>query len=484
MRRVVLRGVAWVGGTMLLVRVVRFAALLFLGGLLDPRDFGLFAALYVIVDGLVLLQGFGIGHAFLCRREKTDEAADTSFYLSAGIGLVTVAVAWALAPAVADFYGEPTMVPLFRAASVVLALHAFRLVPFRIVEKSLEFRKKLAPTLSGAVAYMVVGLLLAYRGAGAWALVGGEVASLVVETFGYWVATGWRPRLRFNRVVALEDLRFGWVVLGGSALIFAFRNIDRVVLSRFLGTDALGFYAFAYSLANLPATFFVRTLNTVLFPSYAALADEPRKQRELFLRATSYMTGAGVLYALGLVAFGGRFLGAVYGDKWDMAVPALQILAFFALLRALQALVGDLLVAIGRPVVFRGMNALQLAVAAAAIVPAARLAGVPGVALAMTLAHAVSLAFGWWRLRSALSIAPRALAAVLRGPLIAAAPAVLIVFPLVAWLPADAGPLLVVAAGLVVAVVFGGVWYAADRGLRRDVAAMREGRKPTGEDLP
>jgi PST family polysaccharide transporter len=481
MRRVVLRGVAWVGGTMFLVRVVRFAALLLLGGLLAPRAFGLFAALHVIVDGLVLLQGFGIGHAFLCRRERTDEAADTAFYLSAGIGVVTVAAAWWLAPTIAEFYGEPEMVSLFRAASIVLALQAFRLVPFRLVEKSLEFRKKLAPTLSGAVAYGATALYLAYQGAGAWALVGGEIASLLFETTGYWIATGWRPKLRFDRSIAIEDLRFGWVVLGGSALIFAFRNIDRVTLSRFLGTDALGFYAFAYSLANLPATFFVRTLNTVLFPSYTALADDPEKQRRLFLRATSYMAGVGALYALGLVAFGGRFLGAVYGTKWDAAIPALRILAFFALLRALQALVGDLLVAIGRPVVFRAMNALQLGAAAAVIVPAAHVAGVPGVALAMTLAHAVSLGFGWARLRSALEIDHRRIYAAVRGPLIAAAPAVVLAAALLLWLPTDSGAALVVAAGLFVAAVFAGIWYAVDANLRHDVLELRAGRRPPGE---
>ena len=134
MKRSVLHGVAWVGGVMFLVRAVRYAALLILGGLLSPEEFGVFAALFVIIDGLALLQGFGIGQALIYRKSRTNEAADTSFLLSVAIGAVLVFAAWFLAPVVAGFYREEAITPLFRAASVVLVIHGFRLVTITISE--------------------------------------------------------------------------------------------------------------------------------------------------------------------------------------------------------------------------------------------------------------------------------------------------------------------------------------------------------------
>ena len=123
---------------MFFVRAVRYLALLILGGLLTPVEFGVFAALYVVIDGLALLQGFGIGQALIYRKRETSEAADTSFLLSVGIGAALVVAAWFLAPVVASFYREEAMIPLFRAASVVLVIHGFGLVLFRLLEKALD----------------------------------------------------------------------------------------------------------------------------------------------------------------------------------------------------------------------------------------------------------------------------------------------------------------------------------------------------------
>jgi O-antigen/teichoic acid export membrane protein len=480
MKRAVLRGVAWVGGAMFMVRSVRYVALLILGGLLSPRDFGLFTAVHVVVDGLALLQGFGIGHALIFRKEETAEAADTSFLLSVWIGLALVVVAWFGAPAVEAFYGEPGLAGLFRAVSIVLVIRSVRMVPFRLFEKALDFRKKLAPAAAGSTAYLVVALALAYRGAGVWSLVGGEIASVLAETVAYWVVSPWRPTLRFRPDLARQDLSFGWVVLGGSALIFAFRNVDRVVLSRLFGSGGLGLYAFAFSIANLPATFLVRVLNTVLFPSYSSLGDDRNEQCALFLRATSYTAAGGILYAVGLCVFGRYFLTSMYGDKWLGAVVPLYALAVFSVSRSLSALVGDLLVGIGRPNAFRALNALQLGVAAAAVYAGARLGGVVGVAIVMAIASGVALGAGWAVAKRALGATGADLARSLRGPATAAAIAAGPALGLRALLPADGSVVAVVAAGAALAVIFGLAWAAVDRDLRSEIGRLFAGRRAAG----
>ncbi len=461
---------------MFLVRAVRYLALLILAGLLTPVEFGVFAALYVVIDGMALLQGFGIGQALIYRKRETSEAADTSFLLSVGIGAVLVVAAWFLAPVVASFYREEAMTPLFRAASVVLVIHGFRLVPYRLLEKALDFKKKLVPAITGSAAYFATAVLLASRGAGVWSLVGASVASVVLETAAYWIVSSWRPTFRFSRRLALEDLSFGWIVVGGSALIFAFRSVDRIVISRFMGTHALGIYAFAYSLANLPATLFVRALNTVLFPSYSSLGDDREQQRSLFLRATSFMFAAGLLYTTGAVFLGRYFLLAMYGQKWLEAAVPLAILAFFALFRSLSALVGDLLVATGNPNRFRAITGLQLVLAAGGLYFGATLGGMVGVALVMTTAQAIALVVGW--ISAARIVGARAgeFAAAVRGPMAASVVASVASVLAMRVLPHEGNLLALLAAVVGIVVLFLAVWAVLDAKLRSDFArAIRRG---------
>ncbi len=467
---------------MFLVRVIRYVTLLVLAGILSPRDFGILAALHVVIDGIVLLQGFGIGHALIYRKERIEEATDTAFYVSMALGAAAVAVAWVLAPAVERFYAEDGMTELFRVGSVLLLGRALRLIPARLFEKALEFKKRLAPTLAGSVAYLVVALVLAFRGAGVWALLWAEIASVFAEATGYWIVSPWRPRLRFSPELAREDLSFGWVVLGGSALIFAFRNVDRLTLSRLLGTRELGLYAFAFSIANLPATFFVRALNTVLLPSYTSARDDVATRRTLFFRATSYVAAASLLYALVMVVFGRSFLVATYGDRWLGSVRPLQVLALFALFRTLSALVGDLLVGCGRPGTFRRIYALQLAVALACIYFGARAWGTWGVGLAMALAAAVALGASWHAARTALDATVGDFVHALRGPLLAS---VVMIGPAVALmraLPEPFGLPAVGAAALAVSAGYLLVWLAVDPEPRAEWRKWRESRNgPEGE---
>ena len=135
MKRAVLSGVAWVGGTMFVVRSVRYVALLALGGLLQPADFGLFAALYVVIDGLAMLQG--IGHALVYRRRNDEKTADTAFYLAFGIAAGLALAAWVAAPWISSFYNEPRITAPFRVALLILLAQSLRLVPFRMFEKTL-----------------------------------------------------------------------------------------------------------------------------------------------------------------------------------------------------------------------------------------------------------------------------------------------------------------------------------------------------------
>ena len=467
---------------MFLDRAIRYLALLILGGLLSPREFGLFAALYVIIGGLALLQGFGIGQALIYRKDRTDEAANTSFYLSVGLGILLAAAAWFLAPAVAGFYREEAMTDLFRAASVILVIRALRLVPFYLFEKALDFQKKFIPGLCASTAYLAVALLLAFRGHGAWALVGAEIASISAEAVAYWFVSPWRPKLSFSPALARQDLSFGWVVLGGSALTFAFRSVDRVVLSRTLGTHELGLYAFAFTIANVPAMLFARVLNTVLLPSYSALDEDRGKQSRLFFRATSYLAGGGALFVLCLLVFGGYGLFSLYGDKWADAVLPLSVLSVFGFARALTDLCGDLLIGTGNPGQFRKVNALQLAVAVAGLYAGAVLGGLPGVAVAMTVAAVSALVLAWRYAGRAVGGTAGQFVKAFRGPLVAFAVVAAPAFWLLRSLPEGGSLPAVVMAIVAVLVFFMLIWLAADSGLRGDLSQWRRGPLETAPD--
>ena len=480
MKRDVLHGVAWTGGALFLVRATRYIALFILAGLISPKEFGVFTAFFIIIDGLLIFQSFGIGQALVYRKVKINIAADTAFYLSLALSILFFIVAWVLGPAVETFYDASEMIEPYRACSFLLILSTLRMIPLRLFEKELDFKKKLWPTLAGAISYLVFAPYLAYKGLGVWSLVVGELAAASTETVFYWFISSWRPKLRFDLSIARADMRFGLAILGGTFLIFLFRNIDRITISRLIDMNSLGYYVFAYTIASLPATLPVRALNTVLFPSYSSLGDNREQQRILFLRAISYVAAFSLLFAIGAVAFGRYFLEAAYGDRWLPAVMPLYILVFFGLFRSLAAMVGDLLIGTGKPGLFRKIYALQLSVAIVGLYWGIHWWGVSGVAVVMTLAAIASFIAGYRAASKILNFQMRDYLGALFGPSMASAVAISLSIALLKLLPEKESLWVVVATAFIVTAVFAAVWYSVDSTFRAECTRWRRKSRGSG----
>lgn len=474
MRRQVLRGVAWQGSATLIARAARSLAWLVLGGLLTPAEFGAFAATYVIVDGMYLLQDLGLPQAFVVRRTRIEESANSTFLLAALSGMLFASIAWLVAPWVAAFYGDPALVLPFRVLGLVLVIHALRIVPLRLFERDLDFRRKLGPTTWGAVAYLVVSVGAAMAGLGIWSLVMAILVGATVETVGFWIISPWRPQNRFARDVVREDLLFGLPVVAGSVLVYAYSSLDRFVLGRFAGVETLGVYAFALSLAMMPSSVGSNVVGAVLLPSYSGLVDDPARRRELHFRAVALGAGLNLLFLALVIPLGGPFLHAVYGSKWDAAVGPLRILAIAGLLRALVSLSGDLLVGAGRPGSYRAMTSVQLAAAAILIGPGLVWGGTQGVALAMAASAGLAMLVGWWVARAPLATSFRTFPSVLWPSLLAFTLTTAVASAVLAALPARLGLVGVSLVGSIEAALFVAVWWRFDSRVR-GVFRPREG---------
>jgi O-antigen/teichoic acid export membrane protein len=472
MRRRLLGGLFWQGGTTLLARGTRYIAVLILGGLLSSADFGVFASLYVFVEGLFLFQGMGLGEALIVRRERIDEAVDTTFVLAAILGFVFFGIAWLAAPLIGSFYGMPESVAPFRVLATVLIVHR---AAGRTAQawKGLQLPCEARPHVDGirdvlgglrcpgfARARRVV-VRLGRRG------IGGGGALL------FWLAWTWRPRWRLDTVLARSSA--GGPVVTGALLTYLFGTVDRVSLARFGGAELLGPYAFAYSLAALPTTINAASGHSAV-ASYSALAEDRGRRLALHLRAVSWIASAGVLFALVVVSFGGDALRAAYGPKWNAAVPLLRILAVGAVFRSLGALVGDLLVGIGRPDAYQKMNALKLVAAIVGLPLGLVKGGADGVAVVVSVASAVALVYGWTVARAPLgtSFAPllASLATPLRAGLAGSAAVVLI---RLTGLRLE-GPATVIAAAGLVSAVFVATCWIVDSQLRSDVRSVLAAR--------
>src|SRR5687767_2468647 len=190
--------------------LVQLLAIMALGRLLTPAEFGLMAAATVIIGASQIVSQVGVGPAIIQRRELNPTHVRVAVTLSGTLGLMLGALVWFGAGRIAAFYRMPEVEPVLRAVAFLFPLDGLNTVAKALLTRELRFRLYIALDVAAYVlGYAAVGVVLAWLGYGVWALVCANLAQLGVRTVAMYLATRHSLRPSVNLTAARDLLSFG-----------------------------------------------------------------------------------------------------------------------------------------------------------------------------------------------------------------------------------------------------------------------------------
>jgi PST family polysaccharide transporter len=383
-RQRVLKGVVWAAVERWGAQIVGLIILLLLARRLEPTAFGMVAMAAVFIALIEAVVDYGLAEAVIQRKDLEPEHLDSAFWLNAGIGVGMCIVCIAAAGPVAAVMKEPALKPVIQWLSLTFVFGGLRAVQDALLRRSLEFRTLALRTLVGHTAGGVVAVTMASRGYGVWSLVGLELTRRGVATAVLWLATTWRPRMRFSKAHVRELIPFSANVIAIRLLNFVNTRSDDMLIGIFLGPVALGYYTVAYQLIRQVERFITGVTSQVAFPAFSRLQHDPEKLRQAFYTATRYTSFLALPIFLGFAALAPEIVGVVFGDKWVNSIPVMQILAFIGLLHVMYYFNGNVIMAMGKPSWRLGLNVLNAVSNVIAFAFAVRY-GIVAVAIAYTV---------------------------------------------------------------------------------------------------
>ena len=343
------RGVVWAAAEKWLVRASTLVGFVILGRLLEPAEFGVVALAMVFITLLTVVTegGFGI---FLVQRPTIDRTvATTTFVVSAGLGLVLAPALALAAPLLADLLDTPALAQVLPALAVALLVASLSVVPASLLQRDLRFRDLAVRQVVATGLSVVVAVVLAFAGAGVWALVAQTLVRSVVAFAVLWWMSDFRPAWTFSRPAAREMLGFGSKSLGIDLLRRVRDEGEAFLVGVLLGTTALGYWTVALRLVTVVVDLFSAVLGRVASPVFARVREDvPRLGRAL----GSSMAIAGfvmvpVLVVLALTSE--HVVPWVFGSQWVPATGVAAVLAFRAVAYALGDFPRVALVVTGAP---------------------------------------------------------------------------------------------------------------------------------------
>lgn len=346
------RGIALSAVAMSSVPIFRMAAQFLvvpmLSRLLSPADYGLVSMAMPFLLFTMMFTDAGVGQSLMRTPRSDEEVWTTSFWLTIILGVTLCLGIIALAPAAAHFFGEPRLKPLIMALALAVIPQAAATIPEASLRQNHRFGV-IAATESAAHAIgIMLALLIAWQGGGAWALIAqqlGLYGARFVLTF--WYST-LRPGLVFNLRSVREHLIFGRNVLGASFMTTLTQSVDSFVIGKVLGSLLLGYYAMAFIFVRLPWRVVTGPLEYVIYAHLAPLAGNKDLVRRVFLLLTRVLAIL-VVPAIGLVAAAHTpVFRILLSDKWQLSGILFMVAAPAAALQTVTAFYGTFIMALGR----------------------------------------------------------------------------------------------------------------------------------------
>jgi O-antigen/teichoic acid export membrane protein len=342
------RGLRWKMYSQGYSQIARIAVAVLLARALSPHDYGEIGMAAVFVTLVLIFSDLAFGTALIQRPEITEKDRSTIFWLTTAVGALLTAAGYVAAPSIAGFYGEPGVTDIFRVLSLTFVITALGATHSALLTRAMDWRglelRQIGAVTAGAVT-AVVGVV---AGWGLWAVVTQQVAIALASTLLLWACTGWRPRFCFSLTSLRQMAGFSVNVFGTRLLFYADRNVDNLLIGRFIGASALGLYAVAYNLMLVPLERIAGPLQQVFYPAVARLQAQPERMGRAWIRATRLIGAITTPAMLGVMVTAPDLVRVVLGSKWDGAVPVVQVLAWVGLHQSLARLNSSVLQAANR----------------------------------------------------------------------------------------------------------------------------------------
>lgn len=354
-----LSGFSWTLISNIGLKIVTLAVGVVLARLLTPEDFGLVAMLIVFFEVSQSLVDSGFSQALIREERISESDKSTTFCLNVMIAIFLYVLLWILAPKIALFYNNESLIELTRFMGLSIIFQSFTLVQRATLTQQLEFKKITKINITTSVLSGTIGIVLAIQGFGVWALAYKYVALSGLMSIFYFAINPWVPKQFVNKSSFEKLFGFGSKLLLAGILNKLYQNIYKLIIGKFFAAATLGLYTQAKLYVNQVTQSAVSTLQTVTYPILSKAKDDPERLREAYrkiIMASSY-----VIFPLtmGLAVMAKPLILTLVGVKWIGTVPFLQLICLSGALYHLHSINLNVLKVMGRSDLFLKLEIIK-----------------------------------------------------------------------------------------------------------------------------
>lgn len=378
-------------GAQLVSVVVSFV----LARMLDPAVYGLVAKVTIITSIMLVFVDSGMANSLIQKKDPDDLDFSSVFFFNVAFCLVLYVGLFFAAPLIAGYNGQPELTAIVRVLGLTVVVAGVKNVQQAYVSKTMQFKRFFFATLGGTAVSAAVGIAMAYKGFGVWALVAQQLSNVTINTCVLWLTVGWRPKAMFSLKRLRALLGYGWKLLASGLLDTVYNKLREIFIAVFYTDTDLAFYNRGNALPNLIVENINSSIDSVLLPVLSAEQDHAEQVREMTRRAIKVSSYIIMPLMMGLAVCAEPFVRFFLTEKWLPCVPYLRIFCFTYSFYPLHTANLNAIKAMGRSDLFLILEIVKKAVGITALLLTMRL-GVYPMALSLLATSVLSQIINAW----------------------------------------------------------------------------------------
>jgi O-antigen/teichoic acid export membrane protein len=357
-----LKGAAWLGGASAVRLGLRVISVAILARLVTPTEYGIVAGATFVMDFAAMIYTVGLASTLVQFKEIQREHVATAFSTSLVLSLVAGTAVWLGAPGISELMGIPELAEILRVLVFVMPFGSFATLCESLLARNMKLKSVALRQLVGfIIASFLVGVPLALAGYGYWALVamlasevvaGAAALALISRNLLVW------PSFSRAAFAELWPISLGFSI--NKPFVYLASNIDKFLIARLSGAEALGFYTRAGFLVTNATHLFSNIARVALFAAMAQVQMDKERLRRALLKSLSLTALVTIPASAFCIVFAPELVGLLLGKQWGVAVRPFAILSLALYLRLSRRTLDALYQAIGRPYWLTGLRILNI----------------------------------------------------------------------------------------------------------------------------
>lgn len=311
-----------------------------LSRILTPEDFGTIAIATVLIGLITLLTGSGMSPAIIQDRKlsETDliHIFSFTFYLSFIGGILFLVCA----PFLAAIYNDRQLLYICSILSICVCFSILNIVPNALLFKNKKFKYIAIRTIIVQTILGIASICCALSGMGIYSLLVNPIVGSILLFLISYRCYPIEIRLKFNFSPINRLLPYSFYQIGFNVINYTYRNIDKLLIGKYMGFSSLGYYEKSYRLMMLPLENISNIINPVLHPLLCEYQDNFEFIFEKYKKIIQYFAYIG--FSLSVVCFfsAKEIVLILFGTQWQYSINIFRILSLSIGIQLIQSAVG------------------------------------------------------------------------------------------------------------------------------------------------